>query len=72
MSCIIQNLDLHATAIICGSNKCECDDNGPELAFNNEEYFDVSSRPDWNTDQNGFIKWMEDKKIIGGCCSCSH
>ena len=62
-----------ATAFICGSKPDhECNDSGPELVFNNAfEYFNVSERPDWNSDQEGYIKWMEDRAVTGGCVSCS-
>ena len=72
MSCEIIKIG-DATAIICGRKPDhECDDNGPELAFNNSgEHFNVSDRPDWDLDQDGYIKWMEDRDITGGCVSCS-
>ncbi len=73
MGCKIISLDENVTAIICGSPKDhECNDDGPELAFNNNgEYFEVSDRPDWDLNQEGHIKWMEEKNITGGCVSCS-
>lgn len=63
----------NVTGIICGAKKNhECDDNGPVwLSNNNGEYFNEANRPDWNLDQEGYVKWMEDRNITGGGVSCS-
>ena len=62
-----------ATAIICGRKKDhECDDNGPELAFNDlGMHYGIKDRPDWHIDPDGWGKWMDERKICGGCVSCS-
>lgn len=53
-------------------DKCEHDDSGPVLAFNEAgEYFKHSDMPDYFTDYEGWLKFQKDHKINGGCVSCS-
>ena len=63
----------NTTGFICGAKPDhECNSDGPVLVFNNRfEYFDISERPDWECDPDGYIKWMEERDITGGCVSCS-
>lgn len=70
MGCKIIQLTETSTAIICcAKDNCEHDDNGPELAFDdNGNYYDVKDRP---TDEESYTEWMKEKEICGGCVSCS-
>ena len=57
-------------AILTGvTDKCQHDDEGPELLFNNDgEYFKRSDVPEGDKAANEF--WLINK-ISGGCVSCS-
>lgn len=61
------------TAFIDGiPDKCEHDDNGEVLSFNDAgQYFKESEMPDHKTDYDAWVKFQEDNKINGGCVSCS-
>lgn len=61
------------TAFIDGiPDKCEHDDNGPLLSFNDAgEYFKDSDMPDRKTNYKAWEKFQKDHKINGGCVSCS-
>lgn len=53
-------------------DKCDHDDNGEVLAFNdNGEYFKESEMPDYHTNYNAWLEFQEKHKIRGGCVSCS-
>lgn len=61
------------TAFISGvPDKCQHDDDGEMLSFNDEgEYFKDSDMPDPKTHYDDWVKFQEDHKINGGCVSCS-
>jgi hypothetical protein len=53
-------------------DKCQHDDKGEELSFNDAgEYFKASEIPNHEINYDAWIKFQDEHKIRGGCVSCS-